>query len=561
MTRSTTRTDGNAQFRRLGVAGRDVVSVRGQIASILRTRVGRAAANLLAVAHTDGGDSDDVTWRAESGANLTPISSLSPQRAQALRERHRELAAEIAALASRLDADGGSGRQVGYLLRLALVTPDGHESLHAAGDQPVLVNWGHAVEGQSVPEMDEPRPPPVTMTSTAGEADPPAVVASPAEDSVRGVAGDSRNEAGTHAEHRWVAGWIAWALPLLLLCAAAAFSWKLMTAPAPIVVERTLPGAPPEDPVSAARSRLAALASELANARAVHAELVELCVPAPEPSSERPGTPPPARTAIVEPEVVPLPAKHDEPPAVVVEPDPVPKLETLPRVGSRSPPELPPEVPRVAELPPRSALLPASEEPEPTLCEPEWTPVERPEVLVVVDGSGSMKEPFPGARSRIAAARDAVSLVVDNLHHEIVTGLVSFTDCGETSTPEKYTYRERPKLLARVRGLSPSRRTSLANSIRRAGNAAKSVGPATVVVVSDGDDTCGGDPCGVARAIKSRKPLLKINVLDLSDTGSAALQCVADVSGGRVFVPGTAAQMNEELQEATGQPDAGHCNP
>ena len=180
---------------------------------------------------------------------------------------------------------------------------------------------------------------------------------------------------------------------------------------------------------------------------------------------------------------------------------------------------------------------------------------------MVVDGSGSMKEPFPGARSRIAAARDAVSLVVDNLHHEIVTGLVSFTDCGETSTPEKYTYRERPKLLARVRGLSPSRQTSLANSIRRAGNAAKSVGPATVVVVSDGDDTCGGDPCGVARALKSRKPLLKINVLDLSDTGSAALQCVADVSGGRVFVPGTAAQMNEELQEATGQPDAGHCNP
>jgi hypothetical protein len=28
-----------------------------------------------------------------------------------------------------------------------------------------------------------------------------------------------------------------------------------------------------------------------------------------------------------------------------------------------------------------------------------------------------------------------------------------------------------------------------------------------------------------------------------------------------VFVPGNARQMTQEMQEAAGQPDAGHCNP
>ena len=95
---------------------------------------------------------DDLA--ADNGARLVPVSALSPERAQALLARHRELAAEIEALASRVGADGGAGRLAGHLLRLALVTPDGYQALHAAGDQPVLVNWGHAVAGQTLPEMD-----------------------------------------------------------------------------------------------------------------------------------------------------------------------------------------------------------------------------------------------------------------------------------------------------------------------------------------------------------------------------------------------------------------------
>ena len=574
MPHSTTTTNGNDRFRRLGVAGRDVVSARGQIASILRRRIGRAAASLLAVAQSDGGDCEGLIWRADSGGHLTPVSSLSPERAQALRERHRELAAEIATLASRLDAGGESGRMVGHLLRLALVTPDGFQSLHADGDQPVLVNWGHAMEGQPIPEMDGSFSPSVATASaanassslvaaafTAHASSSPGAAMSPAANSDRRVDDGPRNSAGMLEENRTSARWIAWLLPLILLGVAALLVWNLTRPAVPVDAGVAPPVPPPADLMAAARGRLAALESELANALAMRAELAGLCLPDSEIPNERREPVPPPRVALVEPPTDSAHATMHEPPEAIVEPERIPEPDPLPLLPPRSRPELPPKVPRTPDSPPPIAVLPPLEEPAPTVCNPRWTPAQRPEVMVVVDGSGSMQDPFPGAPSRLDAAKDAVSLVVRGLHYEIRTGLVSFTDCGETSTPEKYAYHERPELLARLRGLSPSRRTSLANSIRRAGNAAKSVGPVTVVVVSDGDDTCGGDPCGAARALKGRKPLLNVNVLDLSSGGSATLQCVAEATGGRVFVPGTALQMNEELQEATGQPDAGRCNP
>ena len=557
MPSSTIRTDGAARFRRLGVAGREVVSAREQIASILRNRIGRAAASLFAVAQTDGDDGQGVIWRADSGGHLSPVASLSHEREQALRERHRELAAEIVTLASRLDAEGESGRMVGYLLRLALVTPDGHESLYAADDQPVLVDWGHAVDGQPIPEPDGPLALSVATASSAGKL--PIAVKAPAAGVDHRVDGGSGNEPDMLKESRARVWWIAWLAPLSLLGVVVALVWNLTGPAPPIAVSTAPPVPPPSDTESAARSRLVALEAVLANARAMRAELVALCQPDSESSSERRVPMPPPAVALGDPSMDPAPAQTHEPPPAIVESEP--KRESVPLVMLRSPVELPPEVPRALEAPSPVAQLSPLENPSPTLCKPGWTPTERPEVMVVVDGSGSMQDPFPGARSRLDAAKDAISRVVRGLHQEITTGLVSFTDCGETSTPQKYAYRERPDLLVRVRGLSAARRTSLANSIRRAGNAAKSVGPVTVVVVSDGEDTCGGDPCRVARALKDQKPLLQINVLDLSGGGSAALQCVAEVTGGRVFVPGTVAQMSEELQEATGQPDAGQCNP
>ena len=580
MDRTADETRGSGEFRRLGVAGQEAAAAREPLAAILRNRIGDRAAGLLAIAETGGGGRGrEVAWRAEDGLPLTPVSALPSGEAQALRARRREIESEVEALASRLAAEGAAARLTGRLLRLALVVPDGFEALHAAGRQPVLIHWGHAAPGQAVPAMEEepssppsappPAPPPAPLalpTPTPGEP-----LAAPAEGAPPEPDPAANGEAAVHGpdgqpeererKDRAGPGRLAWALPPILLLVLAALLWKLSRPPELVVVERAPPAPPAEDPVPALRDRLAGLESALAEARRLHAELASLCPPAPAPRSGRTEPEPPT----VPPPPKPLPRVQDEPPDKPDEP-PAPAAAASPpgpppRLRPRRPPELPPVVPRTPELLRRQVEAPPETRPAPTLCEPGWTPTERPEVLVVVDGSGSMKESFPGASSRIGAAREAVARVVRSLHHDVVAGLISFSDCTETTTPRKYRYRDRSGLLARIRGIAPSRGTSLANSIRRAGNAAKSVGPATVVVVSDGEDTCGGDPCAAARALKAGKPLLKINVIDLSGGRSPVLQCVADAAGGRVFAPADAEQMGREMQEATGQPDAGRCNP
>ncbi|PJK27723.1 VWA domain-containing protein [Minwuia thermotolerans] len=547
------RTQDSAGIRRLGAAGRDVVAAREQIASILRNRIGPEAAALFAAPTPDDGGH---VWRAVDGTPLKPLGALPPAEAARLRERHREIAGRVEALAQRIAGEGDAGRIAGHMMRLALVTPDGFEALHAAGDQPVLVNWGHAAEGQAVPVLEPAAG--KAMAAPAGTGTAAADVAPLPEADT--AADDETDSPGRRPARTGGFGWLAWALPGLLLVALGALIWLLMQPVEPVLVQRDRPAPPPVDPVPAARDRLAAIEAELARVEAMRDEVIGLCEPLPQertqlpPPEPEPQSGPDPDVAVVEPpkpEPEPEPEPRPEPPVAEAEPQPAPR----PRV------ELPPEVPPAAELPPRVAQLPETTRPAPTLCEPGWTPSQRPEVMVVIDGSGSMQDSFAGAPSRIEAAKDSIGDVVTSLHKDIKTGLVSFTDCGETSTPQKYGYSQRPELLSRVRGVSPSRGTSLANSIRRAGNAAKSVGPATVVVVSDGEDTCGGDPCAAARALKAQKPMLKINVIDLSGGRSAVLQCVAGATGGRVFTPRNAAQMTEEMQEATGQPDASACNP
>jgi hypothetical protein len=61
-----------------------------------------------------------------------------------------------------------------------------------------------------------------------------------------------------------------------------------------------------------------------------------------------------------------------------------------------------------------------------------------------------------------------------------------------------------------------------------------------MLVVSDGVESCGRDPCTVARALARSKPHLKINVIDILGTGAG--NCLAQLTGGKVF---TANNVNE----------------
>jgi Mg-chelatase subunit ChlD len=179
---------------------------------------------------------------------------------------------------------------------------------------------------------------------------------------------------------------------------------------------------------------------------------------------------------------------------------------------------------------------------------------------MIVDASGSMKQPFGNASSRLDAAKSAAATMIRALPADVDVALVDFAACGQVRRDRFYKGSERGALIGEIDRLGPKQGTPLADALKRAGAVASDSADSTLVVVSDGGDSCGGDACAVARSIRQAKPNVTINVIDLSQTAQdrAALQCIASAGGGRVLSPDDPIDMNRKMRQAAG---AANCPP
>jgi Mg-chelatase subunit ChlD len=218
-----------------------------------------------------------------------------------------------------------------------------------------------------------------------------------------------------------------------------------------------------------------------------------------------------------------------------------------------------PELPEIAEAPsPAPSPDPSPAEPAPDCAAPRL-PAEAPEVALVVDASGSMEEPIAGAANRLEAAKRAIGDLLDGLPGDVDVGLVEFRDCKRIRRDRFYSEGERGQLKAQVDSLEPGRGTPLARAVERAGSILSSQAPGVIVVVTDGEDSCGGDPCAAARAIKQKRPNVVINVIDIGSGGASPAACMAEITGGRVYQPGSAVEFDQMIAAAGGQPDIREC--
>ncbi|PWC40181.1 hypothetical protein TSO221_25760 [Azospirillum sp. TSO22-1] len=155
---------------------------------------------------------------------------------------------------------------------------------------------------------------------------------------------------------------------------------------------------------------------------------------------------------------------------------------------------------------------------------------------------------------RIDHARNAMSTALDRLPGDVDAGLVVFGDCKGTDNFSFFKPAERDRLRGIVQGIEPRQGTPLARGIERAANmmaADDPKRPAVIVVLSDGHDSCGADPCAAARALKARKPGLVINVVQVTNGDSAS--CLARETGGKVFNATDVGGLLPAVQKATGQ--------
>ncbi|MCB2228908.1 MAG: VWA domain-containing protein [Desulfarculaceae bacterium] len=178
-----------------------------------------------------------------------------------------------------------------------------------------------------------------------------------------------------------------------------------------------------------------------------------------------------------------------------------------------------------------------------------------PEVVFILDASGSMWGQA-GGQSKIAVAKEVMAKAVPALPAEVRLGLVAYGhrkkgDCADVEVLVAPGSSDRAALLKKVAALSPKGKTPMADSIKQTAQMLKAKeNETTIVLVSDGIETCDADPCGVVKALKASgvKFVLQVVGFDVDAKGKAQLECLASAGGGKYFSANDAAGLLAALE-------------
>ena len=167
--------------------------------------------------------------------------------------------------------------------------------------------------------------------------------------------------------------------------------------------------------------------------------------------------------------------------------------------------------------------------------------------VVVLDASGSMLQKDVGGQTRMDAAKQATTEFVSEAPKDAQLGLVTYgTGTGSSDAEKEAGCRditvlakpgEKPSdaLKNEVNGLQPRGYTPIGNSLLKANELLPKDGKRSIVLVSDGIDTCAPPPvCDVAKQLKEQGTDLVVHTIGfmVDDAARAELTCVANVTGG-----------------------------
>ncbi len=183
---------------------------------------------------------------------------------------------------------------------------------------------------------------------------------------------------------------------------------------------------------------------------------------------------------------------------------------------------------------------------------------DRANTILVFDASGSMWGQIDGV-NKIVIARDVVAEILRDFPEDQNLGLTVYGhnrrgDCGDIETLVAPGTGNRDEIARIVNSLNPRGMTPMADSIIAAANALRHTEmAATVILVSDGIETCNPDPCAVARTLNETGVDFTAHVVgfDLEKEPGALeqLQCMADATGGLFFSTSNASELSEALTQ------------
>lgn len=164
---------------------------------------------------------------------------------------------------------------------------------------------------------------------------------------------------------------------------------------------------------------------------------------------------------------------------------------------------------------------------------------EAPGVYIIYDSSNSMWGALPDGSRKYEAARAAMRELAgqDFAGRSVALRMYGHRrkdDCSDSALVVPFSPAEAavPAMIEAMEQVRPTGRTPIDLSLRQALEDFGSR-PGTIVLVSDGIESCDADPCALVRAWRDRDVQITVHVVGLGLTGreKAAMECIAEAAG------------------------------
>ncbi|WP_296762090.1 VWA domain-containing protein, partial [Sediminimonas sp.] len=177
------------------------------------------------------------------------------------------------------------------------------------------------------------------------------------------------------------------------------------------------------------------------------------------------------------------------------------------------------------------------------------------DMMVVFDGSNSMWGQINGT-AKIEIARDAIGNLTAELDADTNVGLMAYGhrrrgDCSDIEVILPPGPLDRAAFLDRVARITPTGKTPLTDAVEQAAEALSFRDrPATVLLISDGLESCDRDPCALAKTLARTGVSFTAHVVGFglgADADTASLACIAEQTGGKYLAADDAATLGAAL--------------
>ena len=182
-------------------------------------------------------------------------------------------------------------------------------------------------------------------------------------------------------------------------------------------------------------------------------------------------------------------------------------------------------------------------------------------VIFIYDASGSMWGQMEGWTKKEIAA-DVLTTAVSEFSAEQKIGFVAYGhrnkgDCEDVEFMVDVENGTKSEVTEAIQGINPLGKTPLAYSASLVIEKLRETGTmATIILITDGIESCGGNICDVIKAARDAGIEFKLHIIGfgLKDGDTTQLKCAAEAGGGNYYDANNAEGLGDVLAAAASKP-------